>query len=58
MKYDVEYNSYKFSKQEIQSILDALRFYTLYHPMNESSASEINKLIDNITISTETDILS
>jgi hypothetical protein len=27
MKYDEEYNSYKFSKQDMEIILDALSFY-------------------------------
>lgn len=48
MKYDVEYDSYKFSNDEVGHIVAALRFYLLYGPVEENSVVLVDKLIDSI----------
>lgn len=53
MKYDPEYNSYKFDINEIVNIVNSLNFYSRYYPLDSRSAeiiknllSEFNKLKD------------
>ena len=49
MKYDPEYNSYRFSTQEIKDIINALRFYVLYNPAEKSHVDKLNKLINDLS---------
>ena len=48
MKYDVEYDSYRFTKDEFCHIVSALRFYLLYGHVDENSIPLVTKLIDSI----------
>jgi hypothetical protein len=52
MKYDPEYDSYKFSSNEVKDIIDALRFYVLYNPADKSHRDSIDKLVNDLRNST------
>lgn len=47
MKYDVEYDSYKFSKDDIRSIVGALYFYHQHSPvLDDDSRDYVQSLIN------------
>jgi hypothetical protein len=49
MKYDPEYNSYRFSMQETNLILESLGFYNQYGPnLVEKDREHINDLRENL----------
>ena len=53
MKYDTEYNSYKFSSEEMKNIVDGLTFYSLYSPLDKITNQSVKTLIENIIKSTK-----
>lgn len=53
MKYDPEYNSYKFSSEELIHIVDGLSFYKLYSPLEDKFVNSVQILIDNLIKSTK-----
>lgn len=57
MKYDPEYNSYKFSSEEMINIVDGLTFYSLYSPLDKITKQSVKTLIDNIIKSTKIPIV-
>ena len=48
MKYDVEYNSYKFSSEEMKNIVDGLTFYSLYSPLDKITHKNVLNLLDSL----------
>lgn len=49
MKYDPEYNSYRFSSDELSMIVKSLAYYRKFHAPNSIYESlEMAKLIDNL----------
>jgi hypothetical protein len=56
MKYDPEYNSYKFSSEELIHIVDGLNFYKLYSPLEDKFSKSVEILIDNLIKSTKMSI--
>lgn len=49
MKYDPEYNSYKFSDSDLTIIVKALDFYHQYSPLLEQSQREsVSSLIQSL----------
>lgn len=49
MKYDPEYNSYKFSDFDLTTIVKALDFYSQYSPLLEQSQREsVSSLIQSL----------
>lgn len=48
MRYDFEYNSYKFSDQEVSNIIDALNFFSTYSPLDKERKQKVVNLRDNI----------
>lgn len=57
MKYDPEYNSYKFSSEEMINLVDGLTFYSLYSPLDKITKESVKTLIDNIVKSTKIPIV-
>lgn len=57
MKYDIEYNSYKFSNEEMKNIVDGLTFYSLYSPLDKITKQSVTTLIENIIESTKIPIV-
>lgn len=53
MKYDPEYNSYKFTSEEMKNIVDGLTFYSLYSPLDKITNQNVKTLIENINKSTK-----
>jgi len=45
MKYDHEYDSYRFSSADMNVIVNALEFYKLYNPSEQTDISYISTLI-------------
>lgn len=45
MKYDPEYDSYRFSSADMNVIVNALEFYKLYNPSEQTDTSYISTLI-------------
>lgn len=48
MKYDPEYDSYKFSSEEMRNIVDGLTFYGLYSPLDKITNQSVKTLIENL----------
>lgn len=48
MKYDPEYCSYKLDNMDIKTIVDALRFYSLYSPMDDSKKYFVENLANHL----------
>ena len=48
MKYDPEYDSYRFSGEEIEHIVNALKFYILYSPSCENYPDSVDRLINDL----------
>jgi len=53
MKYDTEYNSYKFSSEELINLVDGLTFYSRYSPLDKITKESVKTLVDNIIKSTK-----
>lgn len=53
MKYDPEYNSYKFSSEEMKNIVDGLTFYSRYSPLDKITKESVKTLIDDLNKSTK-----
>lgn len=45
MKYDPEYNSYRFSIEELINIVNSLTFYNLYSPTDNKTQKDIQNLL-------------
>jgi hypothetical protein len=48
MKYDPEYDSYRFPRVDMDIILNALEFYRQYNPSEQASSSYISILIKDL----------
>ena len=48
MKYDPEYDSYRFPRVDMDIILNALEFYRQYNPSEQASSSYISILINDL----------
>lgn len=49
MKYDIEYDSYKFSKDDIRSIVCALYFYHQHSPnLDYNSRDDVLSLVKSL----------
>lgn len=57
MKYDPEYNSYKFSSEDLINLVDGLTFYSLYSPLDKVTSESVKTLVDNIIKSTKIPIV-
>ena len=56
MKYDVEYDSYKFSSEEVGILAHALIFYSNDPFLDKISKKSVSDLLDNINKSTKTSV--
>lgn len=56
MKYDEEYNSYKFSSEEISTLAHALIFYSNDPFLDKISKKNVLDLLENINKSTKTSV--
>lgn len=48
MKYDDEYNSYKFSDKDIETILVSLLFYEKYSPLEQEDRNFVENLYSDL----------
>ena len=49
MKYDIEYDSYKFSNDDIRSIVGALYFYHQHSPnLDDDSRDDVLSLVKSL----------
>lgn len=49
MKYDPEYNSYRFSSEDMSTIIDSLHFYHQHSPgPDQNKLDYIKNLIDSL----------
>lgn len=49
MKYDIEYDSYKFSNDDIRSIVSALYFYHQHSPnLDDDSRDDVLSLVKSL----------
>jgi len=48
MKYDPEYDSYRFPRVDMDIILNALEFYRQYNPSEQANSSYISILIKDL----------
>jgi hypothetical protein len=48
MKYDPEYDSYRFCRVDMDIILNALEFYKLYNTSEQANSSYMNILIKDL----------
>jgi hypothetical protein len=48
MKYDPEYDSYRFCRVDMDIILNSLEFYRQYNPSEQASSSYISVLINDL----------
>jgi len=48
MKYDPEYDSYRFPRVDMDIILNALEFYRQYNPSEQANCSYISILIKDL----------
>lgn len=46
MRYDVEYNSYRFSIEELINIVNSLTFYSLYSPSDDKTRQDVQNLLN------------
>lgn len=46
MRYDPEYNSYRFSIEELINIVNSLTFYSLYSPCDDKTRKDIQNLLN------------
>ena len=53
MRFDPEYNSYRFSSEEFLNIIDGLTFYSRYSPLDKITKESVKTLIDNLIKSTK-----
>jgi len=51
MKYDPEYDSYKFCRVDMDIIINALEFYRQYNPSEQASSSYVSILIKDLEYS-------
>lgn len=57
MKYDVEYNSYKFSSEEVSTIIHSLISYSSDPFLDKITQKNVKTLIENINKSTKIPIV-
>ena len=48
MKYNSEYDSYRFPRVDMDIILNALEFYRQYNPSEQANCSYISMLINDL----------
>jgi hypothetical protein len=48
MKYDPEYDSYKFCRVDMDILINALEFYRQYNPSEQAQSSYISILIKDL----------
>lgn len=46
MKYDAEYNSFRFPIEQLIDIVNALTFYSRYSPLDKTTKQNILNLIE------------
>jgi hypothetical protein len=56
MKYDVEYDSYKFSSEEVLTIIHSLISYSNDPFLDKISKKNVLDLLENINKSTKTSV--
>jgi hypothetical protein len=49
MKYDPEYDSYRFCRVDMDIIINALNFYHQYSPVEQAKSEYVNILIRDLT---------
>jgi hypothetical protein len=55
MKYDPEYDSYKFCRVDMDILVNALEFYRQYNPSEQAQSSYISILIKDLESSCVSD---